>query len=69
MSAHRLSWWRNGTPRKVLGGRATQYVGTTQARAKCSCGWQGSAFPTRDVEFYRVVGEREFAAHVKAAAS
>jgi hypothetical protein len=56
-----LSWKRNGTPRKV--GRYTQWVGTTQAQAVCSCGWVGSKFPTRNIEFYTVVGEREFENH------
>jgi hypothetical protein len=60
----RLSWWRNGRPRKVLGGRYTQWEGTTQARAICTCGWRGSLFSTRQVEAYRVVGNREFNAHV-----
>lgn len=57
-----LKWWRNGTPRKVPG--ATYWEGTTQARATCICGWKGSTFSTRSAEAFRVVGAREFDAHI-----
>ena len=63
MATHTRSWKRNGNPRKM--GRFTMYEGTTQAKAVCSCGWEGSWFPTRNIEFYEVVGEREFASHVE----
>lgn len=60
----RTAWKYNGKAVKIPGG--VWYPDATRAKACCTCGWQGTWFPTRNVEYFTVVGEREFDAHASA---